>query len=177
MKRKLLILTALTLVFCAVLGPVVCSRLTALDERKKREYIGDALGGVLPAPETLTDTDTHGGFHGDGYRYAVLSFDGGSGQRVNDLLAADTAWRPLPVGGDAGLLLYGGAKDGISYGGLAESVGMPMPATGWWLCTDRYSGQTGPMTGSGLLDRGSTNLTAAVFDTARQRLYYLEYDT
>lgn len=122
----------------------------------------------------VAESDTHGGFHGDGAYSLILDCAGNRG-KAWELLQG---WQPLPLSENLALLLYGGEKDGTSYAyGLAEEAHLPRVEHGFYCFYDRHSESTDPSVDTHLLDRGSFNFSLAIYDSDADRLYYFEYDT
>ena len=148
-----------------------------------RQKAGEALGLDLSAGTVLLDTDTHGGFHGDGAACLKLAFPDDA---LAGVLASDPAWKPLPLSDVTTALVYGRTveQDGtsISWGPyLTDEDGQPLvdPAveTGWYRFIDRHSQSQDPADESGVLERGSLNFTLALYDAERNELYYFTLDT
>lgn len=126
-----------------------------------------ALGVDLSAGAVVRQTDTHGGFHGDGETYLELTFDETAGAALEGELAQSEHWRSLPMGGTLKSTLAGNE----------QSKAMTGTETGYWYFRDRHSGSTDPDDDSGLEGRGSYNFDAAVYDAQARTLYYYVLDT
>ena len=122
----------------------------------------------------VSETDTHGGFHGDGMGCLVLDC---SGNR-DKAMAVVSDWKELPLSENLSLIVYGGERDGVSYAyNLAEQWGLPQIKNGWYRFIDRHSRSTDNGDDSQLLDRASMNFTLAVYDGDTDLLYVCELDT
>lgn len=147
--------------------------------RSTGNQIADALGLDLSGGTLVEDTDTHGGFLGDGTAYAVLQFpDSGLLEQIE----GREDWNPLPLSDDdLTALIYGIETASSSIGPyLADEEGSPLfPAAeeGYYFFLDRHSESTDPHDPSGVLDRGSFNFTFALYDTEHNTLCYGELDT
>ncbi len=122
----------------------------------------------------VSETDTHGGFHGDGMSCLVLNC---SGNREK-AMAAVSGWKPLPLSENLSLIVYGGERDGVSYEyNLAEQWGMPKIENGWYRFIDRDSESTDSGDDTQLFNRASMNFTLAVYDGDTDLLYVCDFDT
>ena len=118
--------------------------------------------------------DTHGGFHGDGSYYLILDCSEETEQAaelVND-------WTPLPLTENLQLIMYGGTKNGVSYGyNLAEEAHWPTINNGVYKFVDRHSEAVDKSDDTNLFNRYSYNFSVAVYDLDTNTLYYFEFDT
>ena len=119
-------------------------------ENVKKSMFGvDVSGGAVKV-----DSDTHGGFHGDGERFLVLDFyDGSVREAVSEL------WQPLPANEEIAALIWGTEENSGRY----IDADIPKIETGWYFFED-----TGPAYGF--------NFTFAVYDADTDRLYYVKRD-
>ena len=178
MKRKFsaraVLFPALLLSAAALAGCAAPPAEASLDE---------ALGLDLAGCTVRMDSDTHGGFHGDGETAVILTWEDGSG--VETQIAQSDAWQPLPLPKELTAVFYGYAyeEDGWSYswGPLAvDEDGAPLfPAVenGYYFFLDRHSESAEAESPADLWDRASFNFTAALYDADRGALYYYELDT
>lgn len=122
----------------------------------------------------VSEEDTHGGFLGDGYYYLVLDCSG----NMDAALSIVESWKRLPLSQNLEFLMYGGDKDGTTYGyGLADEVQMPEIENGYYCFEDRHAEANDSSDDSALLSRASYNFTLAVYDSDTNRLHYFEFDT
>lgn len=172
MKRAFVV----SFLLCLALALAGCAR-------SPEQRAAEALGLDLSAGTVAVDTDTHGGFHGDGTACLKLTFPDSA---LADLLAADPAWKPLPLSDVATALVYGRTleQDGVSMSWgpyLTKEDGQPLvdPAVenGWYRLIDRHADAADPADESAILGRGSLNFTLALYDADRNELYYLTLDT
>ena len=158
MKRTLIFTFVLVLVF-AMTG---CSASEA--------YMGFAKSDFT----VLSESDSHGGFHGDGV-YALALDCSENKEAALDILQD---WPSLPLSENLQLILYGGEKNGVSYEyDLAEQAGIPEIKNGYYCFTDRNSKSTDAKDDTELFSRSSYNFSLALYDSDTDRLYYLEFDT
>ena len=178
MKRKF---SARTALFPALL--LSAAALAGCAAPPAEASLDKALGLDLAGCTVRMDSDTHGGFHGDGETAATLTWEDGSG--VEAQIAQNSAWQPLPLPAELTAVFYGYAyeKDGWSYswGPLAvDEDGAPLfPAVenGYYFFLDRHSESADPESPAALWDRTSFNFTAALYDADRGALYYYALDT
>ena len=178
MKRKFsaraALFPALLLSAAALAGCAAPPAEASLDE-----VLGLDLAGCI----VDADSDTHGGFHGDGETAVILTWEDGSG--VEAQIAQSDAWQPLPLPEELTAVFYGYAyeEDGWSYswGPLAvDEDGAPLFPTvenGYYFFLDRSDESRNQRSTEGLWNRYSFNFTAALYDTDSGTLYYYELDT
>ncbi len=122
----------------------------------------------------VEERDTHGGFHGDGSCYLILDCS----NHVDAALNIAANWNQLPLSENLKLIMYGGEKDGMTYGyNLSEKAHMPAIENGYYRFEDRHSEANDVSDDSGLFSRASFNFSLAVYDSDTNRLYYFEFDT
>ena len=120
----------------------------------------------------VAEEDTHGGFHGDGSYYLILDCS----SNVEKALNIVREWKPIPLSANLSLIMYGGEKNGTTYGyKLAEEAHWPEIVHGYYKFVDEQS--ENPADDSGVLDRYSFNFEIAAYDTDTNMLYYYRLDT
>lgn len=122
------------------------------------------VGLNLNSARVLSDDDSHGGFHGDGVRLAVICFDEAADEA---LLESADGWSLLPLSDAVSRLLYE-QIEGI----YPSDARMARVANGWWYFLDRAADQSRPLNA-----RYSYNFTAAIYDADTNTLYYCKVDT
>ena len=134
----------------------------------------DYFGFKTSVFTVVDEKDTHGGFHGDGSYYLILDCSEETEQAaelVND-------WTPLPLTENLQLIMYGGTKNGVSYGyNLAEEAHWPTISNGVYKFVDRHSEAVDKSDDTNLFNRYSYNFSVAVYDLDTNTLYYFEFDT
>ncbi len=140
--------------------------------------IGEVFGIDVSSAEVISDSDTHGGFLGDGERVLVLKFpDGGIVKEI----AASPDWRPLPASDGVAAVIWGVEyeKEDSHYGvGPFTLADIPNVENGWYCFSDRSpDGHT--LSGDPYVDGFSPplNFTFAVYDADEDILYYVESDS
>lgn len=157
----------------------ICLLAAALCGCRSYEDVSMILGADVDMAKVMMESDTHGGFHGDGIRYIEFTFaDDSFLQKIQ----ADNTWHALPVQEwEITALLYGTEQDGVSYGAaLCDDEGAPLFPTvenGYYLFYDRHAESETPFSGTGVLERNSYNFTIALYDADTNMLYYAELDT
>lgn len=131
------------------------------------------LGVDLAQGTLVEETDTHGGFQGDGERQVTFSF---AGHDLAPVLAQTQGWQPLPLPETLSAALYGRCEGNTQIGPYL-SGSLPEVTQGYFWFQDRYPQGEGSEDPTGLLDRSSVNFTAALYDAQSQMLYYIEVDT
>lgn len=137
----------------------------------------NTLGVDVRTGSIIEESDTHGGFHGDGMRFVSLAF---SDDSVSRQIAGSGVWSPLPWSHQLTTLAYGSGTAAIRSGPyLTDGNGAPvLPAVqnGYYFFYDRHSQAENPRDESAVF-RGSFNFTLALYDTDTDTLYYVEFDT
>ena len=132
------------------------------------------LGADVSAAKEISSEDSHGGFHGDGERYLIFTFEDDS---FENTIKKDNTWHKLPVT-DAPItaLLYGLETPEITYGPYINQD-IPEVSNGYYFFYDRHSDSVNPFDASDILERSSFNFTAAIYDSDKDTLHYIELDT
>lgn len=161
--KKLIILT-----ICLIL--VVSLTACSIGEDTPKDYFGFCKEDFT----ILDEVDTHGGFHGDGSYYLILDCSKNK-EKATEILSE---WIELPISENLELIMYGGEKDGISYGyNLAKEAEIPEIENGYYYFCDRHPESTDSKDTSALFDRGSFNFSFAIYDSDTDKMYYFEFDT
>lgn len=156
-------------IFGLVLTLSGCALLVSCDnEPDGLQTLCDGSGLDLSAAQFLSDDDSHGGFHGDGVRLAVIRFDAPVDTAA---LAAADGWSVLPFRSDLAQLLYEGME-----GVWPSATRIPEIGNGYWYFLDRCSAQSSDF-GRPFIERAAYNFTTALYDADTQTLYYCEADT
>lgn len=152
--KKLLIPLLLLLLLCGCTTPDPLAR------------VSEAIGLDVTGGELLTDTDTHGGFHGDGSAVLHIAVPG---LKQPD----DPHWHDLPMTLNVHAALYGSD----TLGPLFPEGSVPEVENGFWFFRDRHTQAANTADDTDLHSRSSWNFTVAVYDADTGTLYYLELDT
>lgn len=127
----------------------------------------------MPGVTHISSYDSHGGFHGDGVSCIALTFEDG---QLEQQLAADPAWQPLPADETVQALVWGVEEEaGVTGPFLTDGDGqllVPPVETGYYRLIDRHSDPQG-----NILSRGSFNFTVGIYDADARVLYCCELDT
>ena len=160
MKRILCILLAAAL----LLGLAGCGALSKAERQiKNRTGLDLDLSGC----RIVSETDSHGGFLGDGECLLVLDCGGSE-----DKLRAQTGdWPALPLSDNVRTVLYDW--------GVAEKYGIPALGSGKWYFYDRFpdAAALDRRSDARLLSRPAVNFSLLLYDSEHSRLYYFEMDT
>ncbi len=137
---------------------------------KTTEYFGFAKKDF----SVVEELDTHGGFLGDGSYYLILDCSNNKEQALEKV----EDWNKLPLSENLNLIMYGGEKDGITYGyELAEEAHMPKIEKGYYMFEDRSLESKDSTDDSELFDRYSLDFSIAIYDCDTDKMYYFEFDT
>ena len=146
-------------VICGILVFTGCGQKNLLSDFSAR------CGVDLTPGKVESVSDTHGGFHGDGYLLATVCFPDGS---VYEKMKTSDRWRDLPLSENLESFVYQPFDDRVS---------IPPIENGRYYFYDRHHESQNPYDDTGFLDRSSYNFTLAIYDADANRLYWLAYDT
>jgi len=138
------------------------------------DYISETLGVNAKPGAVLSSYNDHGGFHGDGTTFEVRIY---SDDSLLTEIQQHSDWKPLPLTENLEIIAYGKEYPGFSIGpyifvrGYAE---FPIVEEGYYYFYDRQSDSTDD---ADVLNRGSYNITLAIYDLNSRTLYYCDYDT
>ena len=122
----------------------------------------------------VEEKDTHGGFLGDGCYYLILDCS----QNRSQAHKVINEWEELPLSENLDLAMYGGERNGVTYGlNFAEVAHWPTINNGVYKFIDRHSESVNEADDTNLLSRYSFNFSIAVYDLDTDTLYYFEMDT
>ncbi len=160
MKKAICIFLALLM----ALGLASCS---SLSKQERRISKGAGVELDLSGCRIEQETDTHGGFLGDGEYLLVIDCGG----KEEKLLAQTGAWSALPLSKNLQEIVY--------EWGLTERNTPPRIENGVWLFYDRFSDTDGfdRHSDERLTSRPAQNFSLLIYDSDRSRLYYYEMDT
>jgi len=140
--------------------------------------ISKTIGVDVSAGEVMSESDTHGGFHGDGDTVVVIQFADTS---FSDQIKDNEEWNAMPLTENLTALVYGIHTETSSIGPMIHSGDnvpvVPEIENGYYYFRDRHSQSTDPKDDTNVLNRASYNFTIAIFDVDANILYYLELDT
>lgn len=129
-----------------------------------------SLGLDLSGGTVVLDEDTHGGFHGDGSAFAIVTFDAEGRAALEKDMVGD-CWHTLPMTGNVAR-----AADSLTAAEDGERF-FPEIEQGYYYFRDRSGQSPDPSDDSELFSRASWNFTMAVYDSETGTLYYFELDT
>ena len=110
----------------------------------------------------VRETDTHGGFQGDGTYHLILDCSGNKEKASENI----KNWNRLPLSENLDKIMYEHS--------LTEQVHLPMIENGYYMFENR---QTDSTDDSELRDSYSYNFSIAVYDCDTDRMYYYDFDT
>lgn len=169
-RWNIMLLTSLAL--------LVMTGCSAEKENSISSEISKAIGVDVSDGEVIRESDSHGGFHGDGSTVIEIQLTDTS---ISDKIKDNEDWNALPLTENLTALVYGVQTEGSSVGPMIHSGDgapvIPEVENGYYYFIDRHSQSTDPKDDSGVLGRGSYNFTIAIYDADCQTLYYMELDT
>lgn len=140
--------------------------------------ISESLGIDVSKGTILTDSNSHGGFHGDGMLFQQISFED---SKLSNEIKDNDGWNPMPLSQNMEALVYGIEEATSSIGPyLIDESGdtiIPDVQNGYYYFYDRHSESKDPYSDKDILDRASFNFTLALYDSDNHVLYYVEFDT
>lgn len=154
-----------------ILGVILTPQKDAAPETQRT-----VLGLNISDGTIITDTDSHGGFHGDGITFLEVEFEDDT---CLNQIKGNSSWMQLPVSYPVDALLYGTQNGSSSIGPYVTEGGkklFPKAETGYYYFKDRHSG-AGNQDSKDAVNRHSFNFTVALYDEDTRTLYYCEFDT
>ena len=163
------------LVICVLMIAIV---VVGCSVESNQDYIAKQINIEIPKIINIEHMDDHGGFHGDGEKFAKIEFDNNNGLNVLTQIEKNDRWKKMPLTENLNLIMYGGGKDNVEYAyNIAKKSGIPEIKNGYWYFIDRHSESKHPEKDMELFDRHSFNFTISLYDADNNTLYYLEFDT
>lgn len=134
----------------------------------------ELLGVDISTGTVVYESDSHGGFLGDGTRVVKILF---SDEDCLNMIKQSPDWKPLPLSDTVTALVYG--LKNIKPHALDEKGNYLIPKieNGYYCFVDRYFEKKDNEDESEVLKRPSCNFTVAIYDTDTNMLYYWEEDT
>ena len=144
--------------------------LTSETEAGTLRGIGRQLNLDLSQATFAEYRDTHGGFHGDGETFAVLSLPEEGIESVESMMSlCAPRWNPVPLTEELRRVLYGDDQHAPL---CPDSI--PRVENGWYYFKDELGEPSGE---ESLFDRASFNFCVALYDAETRTLYYFALDS
>jgi hypothetical protein len=139
----------------------------AVTKAERRIQKGARVSLDLSGCRIEQETDTHGGFLGDGEYLLVLDCSG----KEEKILAQTSGWSAFPLSENLREALY--------EWGPSERTIPPEISSGVWYFYDRFADETAfdRRSDARLLSRPAENYSLLIYDSDSGRLYYYEMDT
>lgn len=167
MKRIILLLGLLGITFS----------LAACGSQEPQKIISSELGLDVSGGEEISNSDTHGGFHGDGTTYIAFEF---SDDKVLEQIRESAQWKAFPLDNTVRTLIYGTTDEANSIGPyVSDGEGnalIPDIQDGYYLLIDRH-GESDKASEEDILHRASFNFTLGIYDSNTKILYFCKLDT
>lgn len=157
----------LSIILVSVLLLFVLAGCTTNSGEKYKEITGIDLSDYKP----LSVYDTHGGFHGDGLKCEIYDC---SNTDIENTIKNSHVWKQVPFSPNIETLLYETIGENKADSGKTF---VPQIKKGFYTFYDRHAEAENPRDDTNIFDRGSFNLSLAVYDADNQMLYYIELDT
>ena len=143
-----------------------------------RDEISAITGIDVSGKATVTYTNNHGGFLGDGATVITMTFLETS---LTDQIQKSEHWHALPMSTNVSVVLYGGtAENGAEWSSVVKDLSefeMPEITNGYWFFKDRHPDKTDEYDDSNIFSRSSFNFVIAVYSVETNTLYYFKIDT
>ena len=118
-----------------------------------RSDISENLGIDVGKGTVNTDSDSHGGFHGDGMLFQKISFED---SKLSDEIKDNDGWKPMPLSQNMEALVYGIEEATSSIGPyLTDESGdtiIPDIQNGYYYFYDRHSECKDPFSDKDILN-------------------------
>lgn len=168
------------LVFAAIPKEVRTVFLKAMDSRDTKTIISNYMGISVNSCQVLQESDSHGGFLGDGQTFVELQASPEEFRYIVEKMT--TKWKSLPLTKNLSKAVYGEtAKEGRYMPLLTDRESgaalIPSIEKGYYYFQDRNNLNGDLEDDSRLFDRYSYNFTLVICDKDRNRIYYIKYDT
>ena len=163
------------------LGMVLLLTMTGCSSEKTNNVLSEiskTIGVDVSTGEVISESDSHGGFHGDGDTVIEIQF---SDTSLSDQIKDNEEWNAMPLTENLTALVYGIRTETSSIGPMIHSGDnipvVPEIENGYYYFKDRHYESTDPKDDTNVLSRSSYNFTIAIFNADATILYYLELDT
>lgn len=150
-----------------LLSLVLC--LSACGSESTKDIVSKSLNIDVSNAEEISNTDSHGGFHGDGTTYIILKFED---DKLLEQLKGNDQWSSFPLDDTVKILAYGISDDEKSIGPYLGDIELPEIKNGYYRLIDRHSEKE-----TYILERYSFNFTLGIYDTDTKTLYFCDVDT
>lgn len=151
--------------------------LYACSSQEPLNTISNELGIDVSNGDEISNMDNHGGFHGDGTTYIVLSFSDG---KVLEQIKEHSQWKAFPLNETVKTLIYGTSDETTTMGPiLTDDEGnalIPEIQRGYYCLIDRQA-KSEKATGADILHRNSFNFTLGLYDMDTDTLHLCRFDT
>lgn len=158
----------LVLICISILIPFIISLIFLPDNTLSKEKV---LGFDKSEFIVVKESDSHGGFLGDGEAHLILDCSENS-DKAREIVED---WNELPLSKNVGMVMYGGEHYGYRF---AEKNGWPKITNGVYKFVDRHrEAGLDKSDDTELFNRASFNFTLAIYDFDTDFLYYFKIDT
>ena len=157
----------LSIILVSVLLLIILAGCTINADEEYKEITGIDLSDYKP----LSVYDTHGGFHGDGLKCEIYDC---SNTDIENTIKSSLVWKQFPFSPNIETLLYETIGENKADSGKTF---VPQIKKGFYTFYDRHAEAENSRDDTKIFDRGSFNLSLAVYDADNQMLYYIELDT
>lgn len=164
-------LCAVTVFFLAACGDAGIGHKDGFESKMQPNLNKGYFGFEKKDFDVVDETDSHGGFHGDGTYFLIL--DCSKNKELSMKLVKD--WKVLPLTENLHTILYGNDTYGALL--LEEEGSIPVISNGYYYFYDRHSESIDFSDDTELLHRYSYNFTLAIYDSDTDIMYYVEFDT
>ncbi len=156
---------------------VITFSLAACGSQEPQKVVSNELGIDVSGGDEISNSDTHGGFHGDGTTCIAFEF---SDDKVLEQIRESAQWKSFPLDNTVKTLIYGTTDETGCIGPyVSDGEGnalIPDIQDGYYLLIDRHDESDKAPEGE-ILHRASFNFTLGIYDSNANVLYFCKFDT
>ncbi len=150
----------------------------SVDDTKTR--ISNFMGIDIRSCQILQESDSHGGFLGDGQTFVELQATKVEFHRIVGEMTKE--WKDFPLTENLSKAIYGKKtkteqRMPLLVDEKTENSLIPVIGDGYYYFEDRNELSSDSADDSHLFERNSWNFTLVILDRETYRIYYVEYDT
>lgn len=141
-------------------------------------YYSSVLNLPIISGKEIYYADSHGGFHGDGETFLIISFKDNS---IENKIENNSNWKRLPLEGDLNAIIYGSALQSFSQNALfMDNNGnslIPPIKNGYYCLIDKNNKSNDAQINFFTDEVYSFNFILGIYDNDANQLYVVQLDT